>query len=73
MLFCVADVDGGADPPLQAVHAGVPGAPGDHVHGHRGPQGGVRRLPRQRRGLQALQVAWSTIQNGHQNYFYSIK
>ncbi|KAM6395345.1 NADH dehydrogenase [ubiquinone] iron-sulfur protein 2, mitochondrial [Rhynochetos jubatus] len=33
------ELHGVADPPLQALHGGLPGAPRGHLHGHRGPQG----------------------------------
>lgn len=36
-----ADLHGVPDPPLQALHRGLPGAPRSHLHGRRGPQGAV--------------------------------
>merc|ERR1712008_605601 len=50
------DLDGGPYPPLQALHPGIHGAGWLHLHGDRGAQGRVRRLPGVRRRLQALQV-----------------
>lgn len=36
-----ADLHGVPDPPLQALHRGLPGAPRSHLHGRRGPQGAL--------------------------------
>ena len=45
---------GSADPPLQALHRGLPRARGRGVRLRRGAQGRVRRLSRRRRHQQAL-------------------
>ena len=47
-------LDGGADPPLQALHRGLPRAGGRGLRRGRGAQGRVRRLSRRRRLQQAL-------------------
>ncbi len=47
-------LDGGADPPFQALHRGLPRAGGRDLHGGRGAEGRVRRLSRLRRHQQAL-------------------
>ena len=39
------DLDGGADPPLQALHRGLPRARGRGLRRGRGAEGRVRRLP----------------------------
>ena len=50
------EVDGSADPSLQALHRGLPRARGRGLRRGRGAQGRVRRLSRRRRHQQALQV-----------------
>ncbi len=47
-------LDGGADPPLQALHGGLPRAGRRGLRRGRGPEGRVRRLSRLRRVEQAL-------------------
>ncbi len=47
-------VDGSADPPLQALHRGLPRARGRSLRRDREPQGRVRRLSGQRRQQQTL-------------------
>ena len=47
-------LDGGADPPLQALHGGLPRAGGRGLRLRGGAQGRVRRLPGGRRQQQAL-------------------
>ena len=47
-------VDGGADPPLQGLHRGVPGPRGRGLRGHRVPPGRAGLLHGVRRDLQAL-------------------
>ena len=42
-------LDGGADPPLQALHRGLPRARGRGLRRGRGAQGRIRRLSRRRR------------------------
>jgi NADH-quinone oxidoreductase subunit D len=48
------DLDGGLDPPLQALHRRLPRARGGDLLRGRGAQGRVRRLPRGRRHQQTL-------------------
>ena len=50
-------VDGGAHPPLQGVHRGLPGARGRGLHDGRVAPRRARLLPRLRRHLQALSAA----------------
>ena len=49
-------LDGSADPPLQALHRGLPRAGGRGLRRGRGAQGRVRRLSRRRRHQQALSL-----------------
>ena len=49
-------LDGGADPPLQALHRGLSRAARRDLHGGRGAEGRVRRLSGGRRHQPALQV-----------------